>query len=554
MKRKKESTLNAVVFALVVALLCVPIADAQNTASPTPIVGHAVAFAVSGPLRDLAKLPSHPYYNFHQGEPMHSTPKLHAGMVHDTIEQNSPGAPSVYSIGANFLGVGYGFPGYTLEGRPPDTEMAVGDTQIVDWINFSYAVLDKSGNALLGPIDGNLLWQALGGVCYNNNSGDPIAQWDRVDKRWLLVQNVFAGPPYYACVAISQTSDATGSYYLYQFPMGNGFPDYPKWGIWPSGYFQTINNQGPGRNGFVGAVACAYNTAKLLVGDQTAEQICFQLTTLDSNLLPADVDSAVPPPANEDEVFIGSLGSVDNSHLSLYSMHPVFANPQQSTFTGSGSSQLMPIPSFNPACNGDYSGDCAPQLNGPDLEVAGDRLMYRLAYWDDTPTANVTAVPPIPLPQQHWYLMHDVQASGGNVAERWYEVIAPHRAVPVTSLSVFQSGTFSPDSNYRWMGSIARDKAYDILMGYSVSSASLYPSVFVTGRTLNDPLGTMESEQSIVNGAGAQQDESQRWGDYSAMRLDPDGCRFWYTQEYYMFTSNYDWSTRIASVKFPNCH
>ena len=68
------------------------------------------------------------------------------------------------------------------------------------------------------------------------------------------------------------------------------FPDYPKWGIWPSGYFQTNNNFG--NVNFDGAYVCGYNSAKLLVGDHTAEQICFQLTPNDSSLLPGDIDSS----------------------------------------------------------------------------------------------------------------------------------------------------------------------------------------------------------------------------------------------------------------------
>jgi hypothetical protein len=46
----------------------------------------------------------------------------------------------------------------------------------------------------------------------------------------------------------------------------------------------------------------------------------------------------------------------------------------------------------------------------------------------------------------------------------------------------------------------------------------------------------------------------QRWGDYSAMSIDPvDGCTFWYTNEYYAVTSARNWSTAIGTFKVPNC-
>ena len=65
----------------------------------------------------------------------------------------------------------------------------------------------------------------------------------------------------------------------------------------------------------------------------------------------------------------------------------------------------------------------------------------------------------------------------------------------------------------------------------------MYPSIAATGRTPADPLGTMETELVYVAGTGSQPDTSNRWGDYSSMRIDPvDNCTFWYTTEYYKVT------------------
>ena len=100
---------------------------------------------------------------------------------------------------------------------------------------------------------------------------------------------------------------------------------------------------------------------------------------------------------------------------------------------------------------------------------------------------------------------------------------------------------------------MARDKVGDILMGYSVSSSRMYPGIAIAGRRGSDPLGTLENEVTVVNGTGSQLDLTSRWGDYSSMRIDQDGCTFWYTQEYYKVTTDTDWSTRIVSAKFPNC-
>ncbi len=106
------------------------------------------------------------------------------------------------------------------------------------------------------------------------------------------------------------------------------------------------------------------------------------------------------------------------------------------------------------------------------------------------------------------------------------------------------------------MGSVAADINNDILVGYSASSSTVYPSIEVAGRLKNDRvgLGNLEPELSVVAGTGSQPDTANRWGDYSAMRIDPDGCTFWYTTEYYMLTQRFDWSTQIANIKFAGCH
>ena len=141
------------------------------------------------------------------------------------------------------------------------------------------------------------------------------------------------------------------------------------------------------------------------------------------------------------------------------------------------------------------------------------------------------------------------------VGVRWYEIRNPN-GTP----TVFQQGTFAPDANFRWMGSVAMDKDGDIAVGYSVSSTSIFPEIRFTGRVPTDPLGTFEAEQSIVlnpplGPAGGSQLKLSNWGDYSSMSIDPvDDCTFWYTTEYLPASGKYNWSTRIAPFKFPSCH
>jgi hypothetical protein len=142
--------------------------------------------------------------------------------------------------------------------------------------------------------------------------------------------------------------------------------------------------------------------------------------------------------------------------------------------------------------------------------------------------------------------------AGSSIGIRWYEL----RTGAGNSLNIFQQGTYAPDSNYRWMGSIAQDASGDIGLGYSVSSSSLHPQIRYTGRLAGDPAGTMsQGEGTILAGAGSQTGSNlSRWGDYSAIAVDPtDDCTFWYANEYIPANGAFNWRTRIASFKFSGC-
>lgn len=545
---------TVVLAALFVAFLMAPPASAQSgpshpSVAHNPMVHSATHFDVSPPLREMIKT-TPPQFGFHEAEPVRR-PKLQQLMeaakrgerpAPDEATQLSILPQISATIGLNLLGVGVGFPGYSVPDAPTDVNLAVGDTQVVQWVNVSYAVFDKtSGAVVAGPIEGNQLWSGFGGPCETQNDGDIIAQWDKAAHRWLLAQNVFV-TPYTTCVAVSTTSDATGSYYRFSFPQANGFPDYPKWGVWSDAYYQH-NNVFGGPNGF-GSEPCAYDRTKMLAGDSSAEQICFfDTSTFDDSMLPADIDSPTLPPKGEPEVYMGSIDNFGASGSTLYEylFHVDFVNPANSTFTGFGGTIPINVNTFNLACGG--FGTCIQQKGISDLlDSLGDRLMYRLAYRNFK--AGTKSF-------QQFLVSHSVTATGGQVGERWYEFRTNESN---TTIHVFQQSTFAPDSNNRWMGSIASDRQGNILLGYSVSSTSVYPTVSYTGRLRSDPPNTMESEATVFAGTGSQTDTSNRWGDYTSMAIDnADGCTFWYTNQYYTVTTSFAWSTRLASFKFPSC-
>ena len=147
--------------------------------------------------------------------------------------------------GINILGVGNGFPGYSIQGIVPDSNLAVGPTQVVQFVNQSYAVFDKSTGAMsLGPITGATLWQAMGAPCYVSGStfSDEIVQFDKQAGIWVMMMPVWDSPDQ-LCVAVSTTADAANTAWnLYVFPVpGDEFDDYPKLAVWPDGYYVSYN-------------------------------------------------------------------------------------------------------------------------------------------------------------------------------------------------------------------------------------------------------------------------------------------------------------------------
>ena len=499
-------------------------------------VSYSVHSDVSMPLRDLTGYsPAAPTDKEKKEKPLRVLPNM--GNALDQVDgalQAVPGPLAGTTNGLNFAGVGQGDYGFSDKYAPPDTVGAVGATQYVQWVNSSFAVFDKSTGAIAAgfPKAGTSPWVGFGGACETNNDGDPIVQYDKVAQRWILTQFSVSTLPYLQCVAVSQTSDATGAYYRYAFSYGNTqFNDYPKMGVWPDGYYVSYNIFTNGQT-FAGSKVCAFDRAKMLAGDPAASQQCFQLSTSYGGLLPADLDGTTPPPAGSPNFFM-NFGA---NSLNLWKFHVDFTTPANSTFTGPTN---IPVAAFTAACSG--GGACIPQPGtNNSLDSLADRLMYRLAY-------RKLAV------GESLVLNHSVTVGRkrtGITSVRWYELRNPG-ATP----TVFQQGTLgTADGIHRWMGSIAMDKQGNIALGYSASSGAVNPSIRYTGRLVTDALGTMQTENIIQAGGGSQTGTLHRWGDYSAMTVDPvDDCTFWYTTEYLKASGTFNWSTRIASFKFPGC-
>jgi hypothetical protein len=475
----------------------------------------------------------------HREVPWRKLPRPNQGKHLGQQGSGSGSAASVPNLVNNFDGVGNGFSGpqgtFTVNAAPPDPNGTVGPNHFVEIVNTDFAIFNKSGGVIYGPVPINTLWSGFGGLCEADSDGDPTVAYDALADRWVIDEFAVTGAngtttPFLECVAVSQTSDPTGAYFRYSFPYAT-FPDYPKIGVWPTAYFASYNQFDATGTNFLGGLICALDRSSMLSGAAATQQ-CFDVGTSYGGLLAASLDGTTQPPAGSTDEYVVSLGATTNT-LASWRFHVDWTTPANSALTGPTALTVSP---FTDACNG--GGTCIRQSGtSQQLDSLGDRLMYRLAYRNfGDHEALVTS--------------HSVTA-GSSVGVRWYE-LRPSGG----NLSVFQQGTYAPDASFRWMPSAAMDQSGGIALGYSVSSSSMHPGIRYTGRLATDAAGTMtQGEGTIITGGGSQTGNGlSRWGDYTSLAVDPaDGCTFWYTNQYIPSNGSFNWRTRIGSFKLANC-
>jgi hypothetical protein len=402
---------------------------------------------------------------------------------------------------------------------PPDTIGDVGPNHYVQMVNATkVAIFSKSGTLLTPAFDLGDLWPAAS-PC-NDNFGDPVVLYDPLADRWLLSQ--FHGGPNALCFAISQTPNPLGAYHLFQFNTPQ-FPDYFKVGVWPTGYYVSSNE-----NTYT---AYAFNRAKMLAGDPTAEGVRFPGET--NFLLPADVDGPnAPAPQGglfytfKDNAFHGGA-----DRLELFRLTPNFATPASSTFVELPS---IPVAPYTYTVCGFFVFNCIPQRGTAQrVDAVSEWPMWRFVYRRladrEVLLGNFT-----------------IDVGSDRAGIRWFELRNTG-----SGYHLFQEGTHAPGDQHSFMGSIAMDGAGNIALGYSASSSSLFPAIRYATRCATDPPGTLQAEQTLRAGNGSQT-ASNRWGDYSAMSIDPaTDSNFWYTNEYYNPSSGSNWKTAIGTFDSP---
>jgi hypothetical protein len=518
--------------------------------------------------------------------------------IEQTTQGDHPGATRI----ASFDGLGVGFvgpQGSATQRNPSDNSLAVGRDHIVQIVNSRMAIFtkagkryDTTGRALYGPVETRNVFKGFGGPCDQRNNGDAVVRYDQLANRWLIVMPIFSRitdqedhrgaprdgdparrslsgipgqpgrafplyeppppppdtqpvvrdttrrrPPqpangvYAMCYALSVGADPLGPYYRYEFirPL---FPDYPRPAVWPDGYYVPTSTG----DEVIQKHACVVERMKMLVGADATEQ-CVIIDGVNF-LNNADVDGTAAPPRGAPNIMMAAGGkqlekNMEDNVVLVWSFHVDWKDPSKTRVDGPRRIAVAP---YHYLCDGQLT-NCVPQA-GTDrrLDAQGDKLMARLAYRRIGQRESIVAV-------------HSVNTRAGGGGVRWYEFRLDKHRVP----SVYQQGTYAPDSAFRWMASPAMDARGNIGIGYSYGAPGEFAGQRFAGRVAADPPGKLTLHETVLVDGEAPQTNTLRWEDYTQTAVDPsDDCTIWYVGDY-LKRGAAAYSTRIGAFRMPGC-
>ncbi len=438
----------------------------------------------------------------------------------------------------NFNGLG------NENGSPnPDTQGDVGPDHYLQIVKSSVQIWDKDENSLYGPADIRQIFIEFPGPWHDMMWTDPIVLYDHLSDRWILTSMLYELPDdYYEMIAVSDSPDPLGMWNCYALYFDR-MPDYPKFGVWPDGYYLMFNewdienDNGDFSSTFIQMTINVFNREELQAGVEDPAVIAFHFeapnhsTTTDlGTLLPADLDGP-PPPENTPNFLITQKDDewgYDYDMLWLWECSVDWDEPDNSYMQ-----EVSKIP-VSPFFSNAEGGGFIRQPNTTTLLHSHTHFpMYRLQY------RNFGT-------HQSMVFNHTIDVdSTSHAGIRWYELRDEGNG-----WQIHQEGTWCPDADSRWMGSIAMDADGNIALGYSVSSTQTYPSIRVTGRRYYDPPGEMTLPETEIMTGGGNQSYNPRWGDYSMMSVDPvDDLTFWYTQMYLPSNGALVWETMISAFR-----
>ncbi|HUY28161.1 MAG TPA: hypothetical protein VMV27_12145 [Candidatus Binataceae bacterium] len=438
--------------------------------------------------------------------------------------------PSVAGgIGVSFSGIDEGKSDCDCE--PPDTQVAAGPNAVVEAVNTAMNVFDKSGNLLLAKS-----LSSFYGVGADFLS-DPRIRYDTQSGRWFISilslddSTVSGSHNSYLNLAISETSDPTGAFSLYQYETAGSLGDQPGLGISndkiaiSANAFSCSPNCGSGA--FIGNEVLVIDKSDLVNAD-ASPRADFYAPAVDQSgftILPAH-ETAASGDALPDTLYMASVQYPSATSIGV----------MQVTGTPSGgTTQGTSISKASLAINRLDSPPQAPQLEATSAKQFIDSGDNRLldAQWRDGAL---------------WVAADSACTPAGDTAQR---ACLRYIQILTGSMTVNQDFDFGGVDFYYYYPSIGLDSSDNLVSAFSGSSPTTSPSAYVSARLAGDRPNSLGAAIEIAPGLAFY--GGTRWGDYSGAGVDPaDQSTVWVGAEYAGLGSRVNnWSTEIASVRAP---
>ncbi len=426
-----------------------------------------------------------------------------------------------------------------------DCNGVVGPNHYLQSVNYAFEIYDKKGTTVMNRTDLNTLFSDIipDG---SEGSGDPVVVYDEHANRWLIAQFGHNSDysENYLFVGVSQTGDPTGSWYKWSFVLA-AYPDYFKIGVREDGYYVAANPlyEYDKMERFM-----VLERDKMLVGDANPQLIAFSSTDvpgIGANPypvfqvpLPVDTDGPFAP-AGEPGVFISinddAWGGTDQ--IWIWELKTDWETPGNSTLKKTQTIDVEAFTSQFKTSAGNFNDiDCITQSgSSTKLDAVSTVLMNRAQYRNFDGTQTIMCY-------------HTINIDGENQGGlRWYELQKTD-----SDWTIRQQGTYAPDDNSRWMGSIGMNAQKEIAIGYSVAGADIFPGIRFTGQSAAEyekASGVFDVAETIIFEGTKAKTSNSRWVDYTNLTIDPtDNHTFWYSNSYVKeFNEN---GTYIASFEF----
>ena len=438
------------------------------------------------------------------------------------------GSIATLNSGVNFKAIDYT---QSKQGVPPDPDIMVGKDHLVVGVNTSVQIFDKTGQSVVGPILYKDIWE---GICATRSSSvvlfDPFSAYDEENNRYILGITAYDSTVNggWACIAVSQTSSAVGSYWLYSFDANPGggdyFLDFPHIGVGQDALYIGANMFG---YNFERNHIFAFEKDAMYTGEPTS-YVKFNVSSSYFTLQPAKLKGYLtggwPTNASEPHYFVDAQWGNNETILTVRKFSDPWGSPSLTIAgTVTVNSYYLPVPQ--------------PQLGGSDI-TSNDNRLLDVEYWAGKLWAT--------------HAVGCNPGSGQVNCIRWYEI-----DISSGSPSLVQQGTFAANAQYNSFPDLGVNACGDMLVGYTKTSASTYPSVYVAGRESGDSPGILKDETLVHAGEAVYtsfDSTPYRWGDYTGMALDPDGSTFWHVGEYSRSQATARWSTWVSSHSWPDCN